>query len=278
MNRIANSTTHDTDSGIDDPGSAPSTCACCVRARVSPPPSSSPSPPHRHHHHHHRHGLRRPHSHRELRGPLPRPLLAGVRRREAPGRRLRGRAAASSPQGTDGGGGEVQAAFQPCSASASAQSTAAAAFPGVEPTAAQEAALSASLEVGALRLPAGDPCDSELRALWLPLPGDGGGGGAGPAAAPPAAAASVLALTLLCEEHDNMTLAESTLRHVRHALLERLLPPVAPAAALGCEALLQADRVDAVLAALLPFGQLLFLNHQFVQSVERELSAYVNVK
>ncbi|CAM9469920.1 unnamed protein product [Lampetra planeri] len=173
---------------------------------------------------------------------------------------------------------QVQAAFQPCSASASAQSTAAAAFPGVEPTAAQEAALSASLEVGALRLPAGDPCDSELRALWLPLPGDGGGGGAGPAAAPPAAAASVLALTLLCEEHDNMTLAESTLRHVRHALLERLLPPVAPAAALGCEALLQADRVDAVLAALLPFGQLLFLNHQFVQSVERELSAYVNVK
>nr|XP_032806415.1 AP-5 complex subunit sigma-1 [Petromyzon marinus] len=175
---------------------------------------------------------------------------------------------------------QVQAAFQPCSASA--QPTAAVAFPGAEPTAAQEAAVSASLEVGALRLPAGDPCDSELTALWLPLPGGGGGGGAGAAAAsppPPAAvAASALALTLLCEEHDNTTLAESTLRHVRRALLERLLPPVAPAAALGCEALLQADRVDAVLAALLPFGQLLFLNHQFVQSVERELSAYVNVK
>ncbi|XP_075922008.1 AP-5 complex subunit sigma-1 [Petromyzon marinus] len=262
MNRIANSTTHDIDSGIDDPGSAPSTCACCVRARFSTIATIA----------------------------MVYAVLIHTVSSAGPCRVLYSQVFAAEKLQDDGCEGErlrllrkermaavarqVQAAFQPCSASA--QPTAAVAFPGAEPTAAQEAAVSASLEVGALRLPAGDPCDSELTALWLPLPGGGGGGGGAGAAA--AVAASALALTLLCEEHDNTTLAESTLRHVRRALLERLLPPVAPAAALGCEALLQADRVDAVLAALLPFGQLLFLNHQFVQSVERELSAYVNVK
>ena len=35
------------------------------------------------------------------------------------------------------------------------------------------------------------------------------------------------------------------------------------------------DRLDALLSRLLPHGQLLFLNHRFAQSLEKEVAAYM---
>lgn len=41
------------------------------------------------------------------------------------------------------------------------------------------------------------------------------------------------------------------------------------------QVLLRSDRVDALLSRLLPHGQLLFLNHRFAQSLEKEVAAYM---
>lgn len=42
------------------------------------------------------------------------------------------------------------------------------------------------------------------------------------------------------------------------------------------QVLLKSDRVDALLDRLLPHGQLLFLNHRFAQSLEKEVTAYTS--
>ncbi|KAA0717784.1 AP-5 complex subunit sigma-1 [Triplophysa tibetana] len=80
-----------------------------------------------------------------------------------------------------------------------------------------------------------------------------------------------LAFTLVCRPHENLLLAEGTLRSiVRHCLEElRLLGP-------GSEVLLKSDRVDAMLHRLLPHGQLLFLNHRFAFSLDKEIASYVS--
>ncbi|XP_051508078.1 AP-5 complex subunit sigma-1-like [Myxocyprinus asiaticus] len=80
-----------------------------------------------------------------------------------------------------------------------------------------------------------------------------------------------LAFTLVCRPHENLLLAEGTLRSIaRHCLEElRLLGP-------GSEVLLKSDRVDAVLQRLLPHGQLLFLNHRFAFSLDKEIASYVS--
>lgn len=55
------------------------------------------------------------------------------------------------------------------------------------------------------------------------------------------------------------------------------VPPLFPAVtALSLQVLLRSDRVDALLDRLLPHGQLLFLNHRFAQSLEKEAAAYAS--
>uniref|UniRef100_A0A8C1V8J9 Adaptor related protein complex 5 subunit sigma 1 n=1 Tax=Cyprinus carpio TaxID=7962 RepID=A0A8C1V8J9_CYPCA len=80
-----------------------------------------------------------------------------------------------------------------------------------------------------------------------------------------------LAFTLVCRPHENLLLAEGTLRNIaRHCLEElRLLGP-------GPEVLLKSDRVDALLHRLLPHGQLLFLNHRFTLALDKEIASYVS--
>ncbi|KAI1887386.1 hypothetical protein AGOR_G00189770 [Albula goreensis] len=115
---------------------------------------------------------------------------------------------------------------------------------GEESTALQEA------ESGVLSLAAGDPFPRECCVLWL--------------------AVQALGFTLVCQPHENLLLAESTLRSVARLCLDnlRLLGP-------GSEVVLRSDRIEAALHRLLPHGQLLFLNHRFAQSLDKELAAYM---
>ncbi|XP_061599555.1 AP-5 complex subunit sigma-1 isoform X1 [Cololabis saira] len=116
--------------------------------------------------------------------------------------------------------------------------------PGDEALALQEA------DGGVVRLRAGEPFPQEASALWL--------------------AVQSLAFTLVCEPHENLLLAEGTLRGLTRHCLEHLhmLGP-------GSEVLLKSSRVDVLLSRLLPHGQLLFLNHRFLQSLEKETAAYM---
>lgn len=76
-----------------------------------------------------------------------------------------------------------------------------------------------------------------------------------------------LGFVLVLEAHENLLLAESTLRLLARLLLEhlRLLTP-------NTNLLLRAERIEAILSRFLPHGQLLFLNEQFIQALEKELS------
>lgn len=73
---------------------------------------------------------------------------------------------------------------------------------------------------------------------------------------------------LVLDTHENLLLAERTLRLLARLLLDhlRLLTP-------GTNFLLRADRIEGILTRFLPHGQLLFLNDQFVQDLEKEFSA-----
>ena len=44
---------------------------------------------------------------------------------------------------------------------------------------------------------------------------------------------------------------------------------------LSLQVLLRSNRIDALLSRLLPHGQLLFLNHRFAQSLEKDVAAYM---
>ncbi|KAM3594350.1 uncharacterized protein V6R79_006251 [Siganus canaliculatus] len=119
------------------------------------------------------------------------------------------------------------------------------AVPGEEALALQEA------DSGVVRLRAGEPFSDETSALWLGV--------------------QSLGFTLVCESHENLLLAEGTLRSLARHCLEQLhlLGP-------GSEVLLRSNRIDALLSRLLPHGQLLFLNHRFAQSLEKEVAAYMS--
>uniref|UniRef100_A0A8C1SB63 Adaptor related protein complex 5 subunit sigma 1 n=1 Tax=Cyprinus carpio TaxID=7962 RepID=A0A8C1SB63_CYPCA len=80
-----------------------------------------------------------------------------------------------------------------------------------------------------------------------------------------------LAFTLLCRPHENLLLAKGVLRNIAPHCLEelRLLGP-------GAEVLLKSDRVDALLHRLLPHGQLLFLNHRFDLTLDKEIASYMS--
>lgn len=101
---------------------------------------------------------------------------------------------------------------------------------------------------GLFRLPAGDPFGDRKTVLWLGV--------------------LSLGFVLVCDPHENLMLAESTLRLLARYLLDhlRLLGP-------GSDIVLKADKTEVILNKVLPHGQLLFLNDQFVQALERELSA-----
>ncbi|XP_031733275.1 AP-5 complex subunit sigma-1 [Anarrhichthys ocellatus] len=116
--------------------------------------------------------------------------------------------------------------------------------PGEEALALQEA------DGGVVRLRAGDPFSEEMSALWLGV--------------------QSLGFTLVCEPHENLLLAEGTLHNLTRHCLETL-----HMLGQGSEVLLRSNRVDALLSRLLPHGQLLFLNHRFAQSLDKEVAAYV---
>ncbi|XP_038584488.1 AP-5 complex subunit sigma-1 isoform X1 [Micropterus salmoides] len=116
--------------------------------------------------------------------------------------------------------------------------------PGEEVLALQEA------DSGVVRLRAGDPFSEEMSALWLGV--------------------QSLGFTLVCEPHENLLLAEGTLRNLTRHCLEHL-----HMLGQGSEVLLRSNRIDALLSRLLPHGQLLFLNHRFAQSLEKEVAAYM---
>ncbi|XP_069017035.1 AP-5 complex subunit sigma-1 [Embiotoca jacksoni] len=116
--------------------------------------------------------------------------------------------------------------------------------PGEEALALQDA------DSGVVRLRAGDPFSEEMSALWLGVQG--------------------LGFTLVCEPHENLLLAEGTLRNLTRHCLDHL-----HMLGQGSEVLLRSGRVDVLLSRLLPHGQLLFLNHRFAQSLEKEVAAYV---
>ncbi|XP_006894323.1 PREDICTED: AP-5 complex subunit sigma-1 [Elephantulus edwardii] len=101
---------------------------------------------------------------------------------------------------------------------------------------------------GAFRLAAGDPFQEPRTVVWLGV--------------------LSLGFALVLDAHENLLLAENTLRLLARLLCDhlRLLAP-------GTNLLLRADRIEAILTRFLPHGQLLFLNDQFVQALEKELSA-----
>ncbi|RXM30335.1 AP-5 complex subunit sigma-1 [Acipenser ruthenus] len=104
-------------------------------------------------------------------------------------------------------------------------------------------------DCGVFRLGAGEPFQVEKTVLWLGV--------------------LSLGFSLVCEPHENLLLAEGTLRTLaRHCLehLHLLGPP-------GTDVLLKVDRTEVLLDRLLPHGQLLFANHRFIHSLEKEIAA-----
>ncbi|XP_057557961.1 AP-5 complex subunit sigma-1 isoform X2 [Hippopotamus amphibius kiboko] len=101
---------------------------------------------------------------------------------------------------------------------------------------------------GAFRLTAGDPFQEPRTVVWLGM--------------------LSLGFVLVLNAHENLLLAENTLRLLVRLLLDhlRLLVP-------GANLLLRADRIEGILACFLPHGQLLFLNDQFVHGLEKEFIA-----
>ncbi|KAJ0008723.1 hypothetical protein NQD34_016138 [Periophthalmus magnuspinnatus] len=116
--------------------------------------------------------------------------------------------------------------------------------PGEEGLALQEA------DIGVVRLRAGQPFSGETSALWLSILN--------------------LGFTLVCDPNDNLLLAEGTLRTLARLCVEHL-----HMLGQGSEVLLKSNRIDFLLSRLLPHGQLLFLNHKFAQSLEKEVALYM---
>ncbi|XP_065453461.1 AP-5 complex subunit sigma-1 isoform X1 [Chrysemys picta bellii] len=101
---------------------------------------------------------------------------------------------------------------------------------------------------GVFRLPPGDPFCENKTVLWLGV--------------------LSLGFALVCDPQENLTLAENTLRLVVKYLLEHL-----KLLNQGSDVVLKADKTEIILSKFLPHGQLLFLNDQFVQGLEKELGA-----
>ncbi|XP_014845226.1 PREDICTED: AP-5 complex subunit sigma-1 [Poecilia mexicana] len=116
------------------------------------------------------------------------------------------------------------------------------ALPGDEAMVLQDA------DRGVVRLRAGEPFSEEMSVLWLGV--------------------QSLGFTLVCEPQDNLLLAEGVLRNLTRHCLDNL-----HMLGQGSEVLLKSSRIDVLLSRLLPHGQLLFLNHRFAQSLEKEVAS-----
>ncbi|XP_064646155.1 AP-5 complex subunit sigma-1-like [Lineus longissimus] len=101
-------------------------------------------------------------------------------------------------------------------------------------------------EMGFLRLPAGEPYQTEKLSLWL--------------------AAANCCFSFVLEGHENMTIAEIVLKRLIGFLQEHLRVISQPS-----EAMLKVDRVDLILDKYLPGGQLLFMNHRLSRQLERQI-------
>ncbi|XP_063781441.1 AP-5 complex subunit sigma-1 [Pseudophryne corroboree] len=102
-------------------------------------------------------------------------------------------------------------------------------------------------DVGVFGLSAGDPFYQEMAVLWVGV--------------------YSLVFSLICDPQDNVALAESTLRMVVKYLVDSL-----KLLTHSSNAILRADKIQMALDKFIPQGQLLFLNHQAVQVLEKELS------
>nr|XP_033789492.1 AP-5 complex subunit sigma-1 [Geotrypetes seraphini]XP_033789568.1 AP-5 complex subunit sigma-1 [Geotrypetes seraphini]XP_033789664.1 AP-5 complex subunit sigma-1 [Geotrypetes seraphini] len=103
-------------------------------------------------------------------------------------------------------------------------------------------------EFGVFSLAPGDPFHECKTVLWLGV--------------------LSLGFVLICDMHDNLTLAEDTLKLIVKYLIEhlRLLSQ-------GSDVILKADKTETILNTFLPHGQLLFLNHQFILALEKEMNS-----
>ncbi|XP_044150823.1 AP-5 complex subunit sigma-1 [Bufo gargarizans] len=103
-------------------------------------------------------------------------------------------------------------------------------------------------DVGVLGLPPGEPFLQEMTVLWVGV--------------------HHLGFSLICDPQENLTLAEMTLRMMVKYLLETLRLQTH-----SSNAILRADKMELALNAFIPQGALLFLSHQAVQALEKELSS-----
>ncbi|XP_043920015.1 AP-5 complex subunit sigma-1 isoform X2 [Protopterus annectens] len=106
-------------------------------------------------------------------------------------------------------------------------------------------------DFGVFRLPPGDPFSESKTVLWLGIQSVG--------------------FALVCDPYENLMLAENSLKMIVRYLLEylRLLSQ-------GSDIMLKADKIEIILNKFLPCGQLLFINHRFVYSIERELNICIS--
>ncbi|GCC37023.1 hypothetical protein chiPu_0015523 [Chiloscyllium punctatum] len=114
----------------------------------------------------------------------------------------------------------------------------------------EELAGSQDLDLGVFRLPAGDIYVEETTVVW--------------------AAVLSLGFALICDSHENLMLAENTLKMIVKYFMQHLNLLVQ-----GNDVVLKTDRIEAILNTFLPHGQLMFLNCCFIQSLEKELNASI---
>ncbi|XP_053560298.1 AP-5 complex subunit sigma-1 [Bombina bombina] len=103
-------------------------------------------------------------------------------------------------------------------------------------------------DVGVYSLAPGDPFSEEKIVLWVGV--------------------FSLGFSMICDAQDNLTLAESSLRLVVKYLIDSL-----KLLTHSSNVVLKADKIEMTLNKFMPHGQLLFLNHQAVQTLEKELSS-----
>lgn len=89
-------------------------------------------------------------------------------------------------------------------------------------------------------------------------------------------------ISIYCKTKARLIVRQWTRKRIQNRQTARLLIiwhyPFFSSGWLGCyfQVLLKSDRVDALLHRLLPHGQLLFLNHRFAFSLDKEIASYVS--
>lgn len=112
----------------------------------------------------------------------------------------------------------------------------------------EESVRSQEPDLGVFRLSAGEIFGEETVVIWLGV--------------------LSLGFALVCDPHENLALAENTLRLLVKYLKEHLKLLVQ-----SNDIVLKTDRIEAILNTFLPHGQLMFVNCCFIQSLEKELNA-----